>query len=274
LTTFALAALDEIWVGGALAERRLTHGVAEQRGNEIVATDARDDSLLRRCSLSMQRLRDAMPRDLRVRLVSRASTEGDEATMTVWVGGVSIVTDAEHVEEDVSSALAQPPLSKAAAGTAALQTIVWHNGSGSILLHEAYGHAKEHNAPPLEWPSWLSIDAPLTMRRESFRDVPILRMTKVVVAQNGAPFELPDERIDVYFVAGGAYDPLTDIVTIDVARASVPPFTIRAPRVVIAQSLAGASGDPVRYPGVVCSREGQQLVVGSYAPTLITAGLT
>src|SRR5205823_13125544 len=65
---------------------------------------------------------------------------------------------------------------------------------------------------------------------------------------------------DVHLVAGGGYDPLTDVVTLHVA---VPRFTIRATRAAIARALRGAAGAPLRYPGVICSREGQELFVRS-----------
>ncbi len=83
----------------------------------------------------------------------------------------------------------------------------------------------------------------------------------------------------MHLAAGGAYEPLSDEVTVDVAVAYVvdgarssrlQPFTYRASRAEVARSLAGAKGDPIRYPGVVCSREGQELVVGSYAPLILT----
>ena len=51
------------------------------------------------------------------------------------------------------------------------------------------------------------------------------------------------------------------------------PFQIRVPRERVARAIVGASGEPLRYPGVVCAREGQELVVGSFAPLMITAEL-
>jgi hypothetical protein len=85
---------------------------------------------------------------------------------------------------------------------------------------------------------------------------------------------LPDERIDIQLIAGGAYDPLTDLVTINVAASSAGAFTIRRTRAQIAASLSGATGAPIRYPGVICSREGQELFVASHAPVIITDPLT
>jgi len=265
LTTFSIAAIDELWIRGALAERRLMHGSAVESGNEIVAIDSRDDALVAECERTIMALRAAMPPDAeRVRLVAR----GREATMTIEIGGVSIVTTPAFAAADVqllrrhATAPAPRPLRSA--------PLLWHNGSAAVLLHEAIGHPAELGIPPVAWPSWLRVDCPMEMRRASFSDVPLRRMTRVAVSQEGAPFELPERRIDVQLVRGGAYDPLTDVVTIDVA---VPRFTIRATRAQIAAAIAGASGEPVRYPGVVCSREGQELVVGSFAPLLLTREL-
>jgi hypothetical protein len=281
LTTFSIAAIDELWLRGTLAERRLTHGRAEEHGNEIVATDARDDALVAACEKAMEALRAAMPMDARVRLVSR---NGD-ATMTVEMGGVSIVTTPEFAAEDVQllrSLVASEGPSPRPAGRGWREApgegrsvpnfpILWHNGSAAVLLHEAIGHPAELDVAPIEWPSWLRVDCPISLRRASFSDVPLRRMTRLVVSQNGAPFALPSPRIDVHLVRGGAYDPLTDVVTIDVA---IPAFTIRATRARIAAAIAGALGEPIRYPGVVCSREGQELVVDSFAPLLVTRELT
>jgi len=153
------------------------------------------------------------------------------------------------------------------AGATRGKALLWLNGTASVLLHEAFGHPAEHDVAPVKWPEWLRIHAPLAVRRESFRDVPLRRLTTVVAAQTHAPFHLPKEHVAIHYVSGGAYDPVTDIVTIEVA---VPRFTLRATRAEVARSIAGARGEPIRYPGVVCSREGQRLVVGSFAPEIIT----
>ena len=110
-------------------------------------------------------------------------------------------------------------------------------------------------------------------------DVPLLRMTDVRVSQRDAPFELPAERIEILLVDGGSYEPLTEVVTVRVAAANLidangtrrlAPFELTESRRAVAASLVGATGDPIRYPGVICSREGQELVVGSYAPMMVT----
>jgi hypothetical protein len=258
--TFSIAQIDELWLRGKLAERRLMHGTAQQHDNEIIATDARDDALVAACEAAIEQMRRAVPSDARVRLVSR---NGD-AAMTIEIDGVSIVTTPEFAAEDVQL-LRQPPAPRPLRPA----PFVWHYGSAAVLLHEAIGHPRELNIPEIEWPEWLRVDCPIELRRASFSDVPLRRMTRVVVSQIDAPFELPNDRVDIQLVRGGAYDPLTDVVTIDVA---IPSFTFRATRAEIAGALLGATGEPIRYPGVVCSREGQELVVGSYAPVIVTRG--
>jgi len=257
---FAIAARDELWAGGRRIESRLMHGIARQSGNEIIATDEADPALLAACDDAMERARAlAKAHDARVRV--RATAEGVETIFIVARDGVSIVSTPEYLNDDVALLRNYEPQ------TTNYAPLVWHHGSAAVLLHEAVGHAAEHGAPPVEWPAWLRIDAPLAMRRESFSDVPLLRMTHLRAWADDAPFVMPDERVDIHLVAGGGYDPLTDVVTL---RIAVPRMTLRATRAQIARALRGAAGPPLRYPGVVCSREGQRLVVGSFAPEIIT----
>src|SRR5207248_5645910 len=111
------------------------------------------------------------------------------------------------------------------------------------------------------------------MRRESFRDVPLRRMTNVIARgkHDFTPNDFtPNDFVEVFLVAGGSYDPLTDLVTINVSVSTAGAFTLRRTRPEIAASIAGASGEPIRYPGVICSREGQELAVGSSAPVMVT----
>jgi hypothetical protein len=274
MSTFAIASRDELWLRGALTESRLMHGLATHRGDSIEASDARNERLVRACDVAIDEARAtvAAVRDARVRVVVRATRENDaesvETTMTIAIDGVSVVTTPTNALADYEL------LHRARNGSAPLRgAIVWLNGSAAVLLHEAFGHASEHDVAAVAWPSWLSIDAPLASRRETFRDVPLMRMTHLIARQTNAPFALPDDRVEVHLVAGGGYDPMTDIVSIDVAVSSAGPFTIRRSRAEIAASLAGASGEPIRYPGVICSREGQELYVASHAPVMITDGL-
>ena len=274
---FAIATRDELWSHGRLLESRLLHGEAIEDERGIAASDVRDDALVEACEREIDRLRAAMPQDARVRLVAEArSDEGLSSTMTVRIGALSVVTTPDHVANDYALLRQMKP---GAAPPSRRLPILWRNGSASILLHEAAGHAAEEGHPELEWPSWLSVDLGLRLRRATFRDVPLQRMTNLVARQHGAPFDLPDDRIEIHLLGGGAYEPLTGTVTLHVAAADLiergqttplAPFTLVETRAAIAHSLAGATGDPIRYPGVVCSREGQELVVPSSAPLMLT----
>jgi hypothetical protein len=277
-STFAIASRDELWLRGTLMESRLMHGQARQHGQVIDATDARDERLVRTCNAAIDAVTPAIAalRDARVRTVVRATRENDvesvETTMTIAIGGVSVVTT--PADAPIDSALLRMLADAKPVMSISSLPIVWQNGSAAVLLHEAIGHANEHGSAPVSWPSWLSVDAPLVTRRETFRDAPLTRMKHLVARQTGAPFAPPSQHIEVQLIAGGAYDPVSDIVTIDVAVSTAGPFTIRRTRAQIAAALAGAAGEPVRYPGVICSREGQELYVASHAPVMITDALT
>lgn len=277
---FAIATRDELWLRGRLSETRLSHGEAIHDASGITASDVADDALVDASGRDIARMRELVPDDARVRLVAIASTEESAATMTIGIRGMFVVTSPEHARDDEEMLRAivavEPPVeSMVDAIDYRGIPIVWHNGSASVLLHEAAGHPLEHAHEPIAWPSWLDVDVPLRMRRETFRDIPLLRMTRLTARQHGAPFELPAHRIDVLLVNGGFYEPLTETVTLRIAAADyqgrrLPPFEIRESRRAVAQALTGAAGDPIRYPGVVCSREGQELIVGSFAPLMIT----
>lgn len=259
---------------GTLLESRLEHGEAlEDSLGGIVATDARDDALVAACEDELEPLRAALPLDAIVRLVAEAGTEGRSSAMVVRLGALSIVTTPTHMEEDMEllKSACSPPAGPLAAGRAL--PLLWLNGSAAVLLHEAHGHPLEHGHEPLELPDWLHASVSLRIRRASFRDVPLLRMNDVRLTQTAAPFVLPPEYIAVHLVDGGAYEPLTGVVTMRIAAATcesrwIEPFEIRFPRG--AMRFLGAAGEPVRYPGVICSREGQELLVESSAPAVLT----
>jgi hypothetical protein len=310
---FAIATRDELWIDGRLAERRLSHGSAIDDGARIIAVDSFDAELVRACDDVVAELREDVDENARVRLVGTARRVRGvvmiEATMTITVGGVSVVlsvypersegspvTPRDLVRRAMARASSTVPATRDDERSLATLGInskfVWRNGSAAVLLHEAIGHAAEHSAMPVEWPAWLTVhdeptfpiddigndtravdlmrEAPASLRRESFRDVPLRRMTNVVVRQHDAPFDLPSSATEIDLIAGGSYDPLTDTVTIHVAASSAGAFTLRRTRAEVAASLAGAFGEPLRYPGVICSREGQELAVGSFAPVMIT----
>ena len=275
-SVFRIASRDELWLRGRLVESRLSHGEAIEDEGEITASDARDDALVAICEREMQRMHDVMPRDARVRLVASASSEETSSTMTIGTRGLSIVTSPEHARDDYQllRAIADVEPEGEAIDYRGIP-IVWRNGSVAVLLHEAIGHAKEHDHAPLQWPAWLEVDVPLRLRRASFRDVPLLRMTTLLAHQSGGQAILPVPNIEVLLVSGGAYEPLTETVTLRIAAANygarrLPSFEIRESRAAVARALIGAEGDPIRYPGVVCSREGQELIVGSFAPVMVT----
>ena len=181
--------------------------------------------------------------------------------------------------------------------------LVWCGGTSGVLLHEAAGHASESGPVPCVWPEWLRVidapdsgiddqgrqtrsvdllrgEQPSAHRRETFRDPPLPRMSRVIVHHENGPAVDVVERIEVYLVAGGSYDPLTEQVTVrvTVARAFaadgtalwLQPFAISRSRHEIAAAIRGARGAPLRYPGVICSREGQDVHVLTSGCDLLT----
>jgi hypothetical protein len=266
LTYFAHAVREELWSRGRLLESRLSHGEAREDEQGIVATDARNDDYVTGAERELHRLRDAMPEGFTVRLVAESGTEGTTGTMTVRHGALSIVTTPAHIREDVDLLMRTagvPPAVQAAS-----RRLLWLNGSAAVLLHELIGHPMEHGVQPSKLPPWLHLEIPLSMRRATFRDIPLLRMQHVRASQTNAPFEADDDPVKITLIDGGSYDPLTDVVTLDIAASSIGAFTLQEPRERFV--LTGARGEPARYPGVICSREGQELVVGSYAPEMLT----
>ncbi|HEY0140247.1 MAG TPA: hypothetical protein VGF48_05075 [Thermoanaerobaculia bacterium] len=269
---FAIAAREELWVGGRLVESRLMHGIADRDRDVIEASDAPDEELLARLDTIWTAVATPPLSPLRkLRIVGRATTDETSLALIVTHNGISVVTTPGHFAHDLS-------LIPERRGTREAPwrelPLVWRNGSAAVLLHEAVGHPLERDLPPLDLPEWLTVDVPLAWRRESFRDVPLRRMTTLTVTQHDAPFALPAQFIEVELLDGGYYEVLDDTITLSVAAASLDgealaPFTISVKRSDIV--FHGADGEPLRYPGVVCSSEGQELIVGSYAPVMTTS---
>lgn len=276
-TLFASATREELWSRGRLIERHLDHGQAIAGEHGITARDVADSALVAACDAAMNELRAHVIEDARVRLIAEATADGVRKIITVTMNTFSIVTTPESFQTDVELLRNAGVPPAGAAASRRRVPLLWLHGSGAVLLHEAVGHPLEHGHAALDLPPWLEVAVPLRPRRATFKDVPLLRMTDVVARQTNAPFDVPEQRIEVLLVDGGAYDPLTQIVTLRIAAANLvdgdaaallAPFTLTEPRTGIL--FLGASGEPLRYPGVICSREGQELVVGSYAPLLLT----
>lgn len=278
MTHYAVATLEELWSNDRLVERRLSHGQATQTDGEIVATDAREDALVAACERAMHDARSRCASPHR-RIVAEATREGVSTIAVLRDAGYSLVTEPEHFARDreLLRSIASKPVD--ASPVDETLPIVWRNGSAAVLLHEAIGHALEHEHAAIAWPEWLDVEVPLAMRRASFRDVPMQRMERLVAKQHGASLDVPRCRIDVLLVEGGTYEPLTETVTLHIAAADridgatarrLPPFALVKTRNEIARALAGAEGEPIRYPGVICSREGQELYVPSFAPLMLT----
>jgi hypothetical protein len=294
-SSFRVATDEEVWEEGRLIERRLSYGETLDSDSRLIATDARDEELVRRAEAGIAQMRQTAASRFRaasrLRMVAESrSGEEIKLTITMRVGPFSIATTPEHA--DLHYELARQLAETQPEGTISDYRgipILWRNGTAAVLLHEAAGHAAEHGHAPLPWPRWLSVtdgatdllagEPPPHFRSASFRDVPLRRMGQLLVQQNTAPYELPERRIEVLLVDGGAYEPLDETVTVVIAAAALVEgetvrrlerFEIAERRSAVPGSLSGAAGDPIRYPGVICSREGQEIVVGSLAPLMVT----
>jgi hypothetical protein len=309
---FAIVARDEVWTlrgEPRLRERRLSHGRATLAGSAIVADDSLEDGLLEVCDAEMALAVASLPPTPEVmiaRIVVSVRRAGQhlmkDTTIALTSRNRSLVTTPGFIAADtnllVDATAAQPELHLGYHGI----PLVWQNGSGSVLLHEAAGHPAEHGRPVIEWPSWLSVrdepqfeigdtgaavhaidllagERPTAMRRESFASVPVPRLSNVITRTHDAPAEHPERRVEIFLVEGGRYDPLTDDVMLFVSAADLVesnrrrhlhPFVIHERRDAVARALTGAFGPVTRYPGVICSSEGQEIAVGSHAPTLVT----
>jgi len=187
--------------------------------------------------------------------------------------------------------------------------ILWRGGSASVLFHELIGHRSQTERRPLEWPRWLTVsDQPFAeglgrmivddtgvspraalltrgqelkcRRRQSFRDMPLIRMTNLICETAGLPLRVPEQRIEVWLVDHGSYDADSDRVGLHIAladhvdggvRRRIPPHRFEAGSEEILTALMGGRGPLTRYPGIVCGDEGQRVPVGSWSMELLTA---
>ena len=298
---FAIVTRDDLWLleRHALSESRLVYGVAEETNGAIEARDDCDREILAMCDAERDRVRAALDplRQGRARVVVSATRENGavklSSTISINVLDLSVATTPQHLAADYELLVELASVRMESTAAAHDVPIAWRNGSAAVLLHEAAGHAAERAHAPIRWPEWLTAtdesdtgsadllagEMPRALRRESFANVPLHRMTNVVVGSRGADVELPLQRVDVLLIAAGSYEPLTETFTLSIAAADVvdghrsrrlAPFVIAMPRAAIARALRGASGPTRRYPGVICSREGQDVFVSSYAPDVVT----
>ena len=229
MTTFAIASRDELWL------RRRADGVAADAWRGDAARRSRSRRVTRAMTARARvRVRHrcgardrASLRDARVRVVVRATRENDvepvETTMTIAIDGVSVVTTPSNALADYEL------LHRARNGSGAVarsDRLAEWIGARCCCTRRSAMPANTMRAP-VAWPAWLSIDAPLVPPARDVSRRSAAAHDASHRAQNDAPFALPDERIEVQLVAGGAYDPITDVVTIDVAVSSAGPFTIR-----------------------------------------------
>jgi hypothetical protein len=275
---FAVAACEELWSRGRLVERRLSCGEATEDEHGIAASDKADPSLMQSCDEAIAAMRRLLEPDLRMRLVAESREDGTESTIVASIAQLSVVSDPQNLAADLRLLREIAAVAPSHRHPPPELPILWKNGTAAVLAHEAVGHPREQGRDAVPLPEWLTVDVALEPRRASFRDVPLMRMRHVRVVQHDAPFAPAPDRVEILLVDGGAYEPLTDTVTLRVSAADVvsgrgaerlAPFEIVETRSALLRAITGASGEPVRYPGVVCSREGQELFVESYAPLLL-----
>jgi hypothetical protein len=275
---FGIVTRDESWLldRRMMVESRLIHGSADRRGNRIEARDDLDQTLLAQCDQESARVREALAllNEGRARVVvSARSDEGLSSTISLTIRDLSVVTTLPNLAADHAF------LFDLARATPAEDyrslPLLWRNGSAAVLMHEAVGHADREIASP-----WLRVEVQHAMRQQSFSDVPQRRMTNVRVFCVEAAFNPPSSQyIEILLVAGGRYEPLTGRVSLSISAASLVdgdlsvrlrPFTIEESPETIERALISGGADVHRYPGVICSSEGQNVYVGSYAPDILT----
>lgn len=240
------------------------------------------------------------PDEQTMKLVVVTAPTRDHRTVSIVATPRSLAGRARRLAAALERPAAQP-------NSAGDLPVAFAGGSGAVLMHEAVGHPSERSARYVAWPAWLEVaddpfappgghsalddcgrpvarrvltrgESPSALRRWSFRDTPIVRMTTLRVGGSGAPAPLPPRRVEVQVVEHGSWDPLTDEVALRVSlaelvdgrdRALLPPFTFRATRRELITRLAGWFGEATAYPGVICSDEGQALPVGSISTGLL-----
>jgi len=232
-------------------------------------------------------------------------------TRSAGTGSLSAITDISRVEAALSFLERVTDRNPAATAEVRDLALLWSHGTAGVLLHEAIGHPAEMSLHPDEFPEWLEVRdipeydglgqmsrddagnstapadlllaAPSSLRRSSFRDPLMQRLSNVVCSSRSSqPLVVPERYIDVLAVAGGEYDRASDRVTLQIAAADLVegltrsplfPFRFAASRSEISRSIVSAGGQTLAYPGVLCSDDGQTVPVGTFAPLLLTSPL-
>ena len=271
---------DESWLldRRMVVESKLIHGIADRRGDAIDARDDLDEKLLALCDQESNRVREELARlrEGRARAVVSAENDGEvTSTIRLALRDLSLVTTVDDLVsdhallQDLARAVPSQDIEYRSA------PLLWRNGSAAVLMHEAVGHSG-HDITK----SWLRVEVDHATRQQSFSDVPLRRMKNVRVFCVEAAFSPPSSPyIEVLLVAGGRYDALNDRVSLSISAANLVdgdtkvrlrPFEIEEPRETIERALIAGEAEVHRYPGVICSSEGQNVYVGSYAPNLVT----
>ena len=277
---FAIVTRDESWWldRRMVVESRLIHGSADRRGNAIDARDDLDEKLLALCEHESNRVREALARlgEGRARAVISAPNDCEvSSTISLSLRDLSVVTTLPNLAADYELLVELARMPAGAEAHYRSMPMLWRNGTAAVLMHETVGHSGRDIAS-----SWLRVEVQHATRRQSFSDIPLRRMKDVRAFCVEAGFSPPSEQhIEILLVAGGRYDPLTDRVSLSISAANLVdgdlttrlrPFEIDEARQSIERALVSGGGEVHRYPGVICSSEGQNIYVGSYAPDMLT----
>lgn len=181
--------------------------------------------------------------------------------------------------------------------------ILFRNGTGAVVAHETLGHPSELAPSPMrlafevhDQPGETLFDRdfddvgnrleaadlglgeqPRAFRASDWRQVPIRRMTNLVVTARDAA-RAPMRHLAIDLIESATVK--DDVVHLRIAGASVVDettqrrtggFTLSFPRYSFAD-FQPASIETSTYPGVVCSAEGQRAPVGSRSIDLLFAG--
>lgn len=187
---------------------------------------------------------------------------------------------------------------------AAKLPLLFRNGTGAVVAHEAIGHPSELAPSPMDLtfevydrPCGSLFDRdfddrgdrigdanlgageqPKAFRVGEWRHLPIRRMTNLLLsaseAVNPPPRHLAIDLIERATIADGAvhlHVASAFIVDETIGQRAVRPFSLSFARTSFAE-FRPASLSATTYPGVLCSAEGQRIPVGSRSIDLLFVG--